>query len=147
MVLAHPLGQAGFAFFIASLCITCFGSTLEVALAVAYLLAQGYGWSWSEDLRPSKDGRFTSTYSLLLVLGAALMLAFGDPLKLTNISMVATAASLPFTVVPLLALMNDDDVMVKFANGRLMNGALIAISLLSVALFVSAVPLQILGGQ
>lgn len=147
MLLAHPLGRAGFALFLATLCITCFGSTLEVVLAVSYLLAQGFGWEWSEDMKPSKDARFTTTYTVLLIAAAALMIVFADPLKLTNISMVATAASLPFTVVPLLALMNDDDVMVKFANGRVLNGALVAISALSLVLFFAAVPLQVLGGQ
>jgi Mn2+/Fe2+ NRAMP family transporter len=144
--LSTPLGRAGLWFFIATLCITCFGATLEIALSVAYLLAQGYGWSWSENLPPKKDARFSAAYSVI-IFGAALLMVFGiDPLALTTVTMVATAASLPLTIIPLLVLMNDADVMAKYTNGWLGNAALIVLSILSLALFVSAVPLQVLGG-
>jgi Mn2+/Fe2+ NRAMP family transporter len=146
LVLATPLGRAGFVFFIMTLFITCFGSTLEIVLAIAYLLAQGFGWNWSENLKPGKDARFSTTYSVLILL-AALPIAFGmDPLSLTNISMVATAASLPVTVIPLLVLMNDGDVLYTHVNGWPSNIALVVIALLSVVLLVAAVPLQLLGG-
>lgn len=146
LLLATLLAKAGFVLFLATLCITCFGSTLEVVLSLAYLIAQGLGWAWSENLKPAQDARFATTYSVLLVLAAVLMTAFGDPLELTNLAMVATAASLPFTVVPLIALMNDRDVLERHTNGWAMNAALVALSLLSIALFIAAVPLQLEGG-
>jgi len=146
LVLATPLGRTGFAFFLITLCITCFGATAEISLAGAYLFAQGLGWPWSENMRPSADSRFASTYSLLLLL-AAIPIALGaDPLKLTNISMVLSAASLPVTVIPLLVLMNDERIMTSHANGWLGNTALVLIALLSIVLFLAAVPLQMLGG-
>jgi Mn2+/Fe2+ NRAMP family transporter len=146
MVLASPLGRAGFVLFLATLCITCFGSTLEIVLAIAYMLAQGFGWPWSENLKPGKDARFTTSYTVVLLL-AAVPIAIGmNPLALTNVSMVATAASLPITVIPLLVLMNDGDVLLKHTNGWLSNGALVIIALLSVMLLVAAIPLQLLGG-
>ena len=146
LLLATPLGRAGFALFLITLCITCFGATAEISLSLAYLLAQGFGWSWSEDLKPSKDSRFATAYSLLILLAAVPIALGADPLKLTNISMVLSAASLPVTVIPLLVLMNDQRVMTTHCNGWLGNLALVVISLLALALFVSAVPLQILGG-
>ena len=146
LVLATPLGRAGFVFFIATLFITCFGATLEIVLALAYLLAQGFGWNWSENLKPGKDSRFSTTYTVLILL-AALPIAIGmDPLTLTNISMVATAASLPVTVIPLLVLMNDGDVLFTHVNGWPSNIALVVFALLSVVLLVAALPLQLLGG-
>jgi Mn2+/Fe2+ NRAMP family transporter len=146
LVLASPLGRAGFVLFLATLCITCFGSTLEIVLSLAYLLAQGFGWAWSENLKPGKDARFTTAYTVLIFL-AAIPIAVGmNPLALTNISMVATAASLPVTVVPLFVLMNDGDVLLKHTNGWPSNVALAIIALLSVVLLVSALPLQLLGG-
>lgn len=146
LLLASPLGRAGFALFLATLCITCFGSTLEIALAMAYLLAQGFGWEWSENLRPARDARFSMAYTVVIVM-AALPIALGvDPLALTNISMTLTAASLPLTVVPLLVLMNDRGILRKQVNGWLGNAALVIVAVLSVVLFVSALPLQILGG-
>jgi Mn2+/Fe2+ NRAMP family transporter len=69
-----------------------------------------------------------------------------DPLALTNVSMTLTAASLPLTVVPLLVLMNDRDVLMSQVNGWVSNTALVVIALLSIVLFIAALPLQMLGG-
>ena len=144
--LATPLGHAGLWLFIATVCITCFGATLEIALSVAYLLAQGFGWAWSENLPPSKDARFSMAYTVVIFL-AAMVMVFGiDPLALTTVTMVVTAASLPLTIVPLLVLMNDNDVMTTYTNGWMSNTALIVLSIISLVLFVAAVPLQLLGG-
>ena len=146
LLLATPLGRTGFVLFVTTLFVTCFGATLEIVLAMAYLLAQGFGWSWSENLRPGKDARFSTSYSVLILL-AALPIALGaDPLSLTNISMVVTAASLPVTVVPLFVLMNDGDLLDAHVNGWPSNLALVVIALLSLALLVAALPLQLLGG-
>jgi Mn2+/Fe2+ NRAMP family transporter len=146
LLLASPLGRAGFALLLATLCITCFGATLEITLAVAYLLAQGFGWTWSENLRPCQDARFSAAYSVTIVLASLLIVGGLDPLALTNLSMVLTSASLPLTVVPLLVIMNDRDVMSLDGNGWISNAALVVISLLSIALFLVAIPLQIMGG-
>ena len=144
--LSSPLGRTGTMLFIATLCVTCFGATMEIVLSVAYMLAQGFGWAWSENLKPAKDARFSVAYSVIIV-AAALLIAIGaDPLVLTNISMVATAASLPLTVVPLGALMNDADVMMKYTNGWISNIVLAALIVISLVLFVVALPLQLLGG-
>ena len=147
LLLSTPLGRAGLALFIGTLCITCFGATLEIALAMAYMLAQGFGWEWSENLPPDADARFSVAYTVVLI-AAALPIATGaDPLAMTNLSMTLTAASLPFTVVPLLVLMNDRDVMMRYTNGWISNAALVVIALLSIAVFVAALPLQLLGGK
>jgi Mn2+/Fe2+ NRAMP family transporter len=141
------LVAAAFVLFLMTLFITCFGSTLEIVLSLAYLLAQGFGWNWSENLKPEQDARFATTYTVLILL-AAVPIALGmNPLALTNLSMVATAASLPVTVIPLLVLMNDGEILLTHTNGWLGNIALVIIALLSVVLLVSAVPLQLLGGS
>jgi Mn2+/Fe2+ NRAMP family transporter len=147
LLLASPLGHLGFALFLATLCITCFGATVEITLSIAYLLAQGFGWEWSENLKPAKDARFSVAYTVAIVV-AALPIAIGvDPLALTNVSMVVTAASLPLTVIPLVVLMNDREVLMRQVNGWASNTALVIIALLSIVLFVAALPLQLLGGS
>jgi Mn2+/Fe2+ NRAMP family transporter len=146
LVLASPLGRAGFVLFLVTLCITCFGATVEITLSCAYLLAQGFGWPWSENMRPARDARFAVSYSVLILL-ASLPIALGaDPLKLTNVSMVISAASLPVTVIPLVVLMNDRRVMTRHANGWLSNAALLLISLMALVLFAAAMPLRWFGG-
>lgn len=147
MLFASPLGRTGFALFVATLCITCFGATLEIALSMAYLLAQGFGWEWSENLRPGRDARFTAVYSVAIIAAAILPAAGMSALMLTNVSMVLTAASLPFTVIPLIVLMNDGEVMGGHRNGWASNIALVLISTFSIILFIAALPLQIMGGS
>ena len=146
LVVATPLGRAGFALFLISLCITCFGATAEITLSGAYLMAQGLGWPWSENMKPAHDSRFATTYTMLILLAAVPIVLGMDPLKLTSTSMVVSAASLPVTVIPLLVLMNDQRVMTTHANGWAGNTALVLISLMSIMLFFVAVPLYVLGG-
>ncbi|MFL5522366.1 MAG: NRAMP family divalent metal transporter [Gemmatimonadales bacterium] len=146
LLLASPLARAGFVLFLGTLCITCFGATLEIVLSLAYLLAQGFGWEWSENLRPAQDARFSTAYTVLVFAAAVPIAAGVDPLALTNLSMTATAASLPITVVPLIVLMNDRDILMNQVNGWMSNTALVVIALLSIVLFFAALPLQIMGG-
>lgn len=141
-----PLGRAGFWLFVATLCITCFGATLEIALSIAYLIAQGFGWEWSENLRPARDSRFSTVYTVAILVAAIPATLGISALSLTNMSMVLSAASLPFTVIPLIALMNDSKVMGRHCNGWISNIALISISVLSIVLFFVSLPLQIKGG-
>jgi len=78
---------------------------------------------------------------------AAVPIALGvDALKLTNISMALTAASLPVTVLPLFVLMNDRVYLHKHKNGWAGNLALGAVAVLSIVLLVVGIPLQFMGG-
>src|SRR5207253_2000698 len=51
-LLSTPWGRAGFVLFAGALFITCLGATSEIALALAYEIAQGFGWNWGQDLAP-----------------------------------------------------------------------------------------------
>lgn len=146
LMVPAAIGKWGFVLFLCALGVTCFGSTLELALSGAYLLAQGLGWEWSENEKPGENARFATTYTLLLVLGGAVMAIGVDVLKLTNWSMVLTAASLPISVIPLFVLMNDREIMNRHRNGWPSNLALAAISIMSIVVLLAAIPLQLLGG-
>jgi Mn2+/Fe2+ NRAMP family transporter len=145
-MLTPALGRRGFVCMVAAVGINCFGATVEVALACAYLLAQALGWEWAEDAKPREHARFSLTYTAAIVL-AVIPAALGvDVLKLTNFSMALTSASLPVTVLPLLVLMNDRRLLHRHRNGALGNLALGAIAVLSLVLLVVTLPLQFLGG-
>jgi Mn2+/Fe2+ NRAMP family transporter len=68
-----------------------------------------------------------------------------DPLKLTNFSMMLTAASLPVTVIPMLVLMNDEALVGEHRNKWFGNVALGALSVITIVVLLSAIPLQIMG--
>lgn len=145
-MLTEALGPWGFWLFAAALGIACFGAVLEITLAIAYLLAQGLGWNWGENVKPRDAARFAAVYTLALVV-ATLPVALGvDPLKLTNVSMVLSAATLPVATLPFLVLMNDRTYVGRHANGRLGNAVVLAVIVLACVLAVVALPLELVGG-
>jgi Mn2+/Fe2+ NRAMP family transporter len=146
LLLAEPLGRWGFILFVATLGITCLGATLEIALSIAYLVAQGFGWRWGESIRPREAARFALVYTVVLPLAAVPILIGVDPLKLTNFSMALTALSLPVTVVPMLVLMNDPLYLGEEGNGWISNAAVLGISLVACVVALVAIPLALFGG-
>jgi Mn2+/Fe2+ NRAMP family transporter len=147
LMLAEPLGRWGFRLFVASLAIGCFGAALEIALQIAYLMAQGFGWKWGENLRPREAARFSLTYTVMIFLAGLVILTGVDPLKLTVFSMAITALSLPITVVPLLVLMNDPEYLGENGNHWIANAAVLIISILACIVAIVAIPLQLAGGS
>jgi Mn2+/Fe2+ NRAMP family transporter len=145
LILAEPLGHWGFILFVASLGIACFGAALEIALQIAYLVAQGFGWKWGENIRPRHAARFSLVYTIALLLAGLLIFTGIDPLKLTIFSMALTALSLPVTVVPLLIVMNDREYLGDNVNHWIANAAVLFVSVLACIVAIVAIPLQILG--
>lgn len=144
-LLSTPLGRAGFWLFVASLGVACAGAALQIALQLAYLVAQGFGWPWSENLYPRQAARFSLVYTVALPLASLIILAGMDVLKLTILSMALTALSLPVTVIPLLVLMNDPLYLGDRTNGWISNAAVLVVSLIACVVALVAIPLQILG--
>jgi Mn2+/Fe2+ NRAMP family transporter len=146
-MLTEPFGHWGFWLFVGALGIACLGAVLEITLAVAYLIAQGLGWNWGENVKPRDAARFAVTYTLALIV-ATLPAALGvDPLKLTNISMVLSAAMLPVATLPFLVLMNDPTYVGRHTNGRLANAVVLLVVVLACVLAVASLPLQLVGGS
>lgn len=146
MMLTGVLGRWGFILFTASLGITCFGAAQEIALSMAYLCAQGFGWRWSASARPRDAARFALVYTVAIGLAAVPVTLGVDPLKLTVLSMALTALSLPVSITPFLMLMNDTRYVGWHGNGWLGNGAVIVIIALAALVAVVAIPLELLGG-
>jgi Mn2+/Fe2+ NRAMP family transporter len=137
----------GFVLFAAAMGIACLGAALEVSLSMAYATAQTFGWNWGEDLKPSKDARFSLVYTGAIFL-SALVIAFGvDPLKLTLLTMVINAAVMPFVTLPFLLLMNDAKLLHRFKNGWLSNAVVLFVTALSIVLAIVSIPLAIVGGS
>jgi len=145
LLLVPVLGRWGFWLFAASLAISCFGAALEIGLEVAYRTAQGFGWNWGEDLKPTADPGFASTYTLALLAGALLTVIGIEPLKLTIFSMALTAVVLPLGVVPFLFLMNDESYVGKHTNGWWSNAIVLFTIALAFVLALVSIPLEVVG--
>lgn len=146
MILTPAFGGWGLYLFAGSLLITCFGAALEVSLAQSYLVAQGFGWNWSESARPKTDPAFCLVYTICILI-AVVPIALGlDPLTVTIFSMAITAVSLPFGVVPFIFLMNDRKYVGDHVNGRIGNAVVLFVIGLAFLFAVVTIPLQIWGG-
>ena len=145
-MLTDALGRWSYPLFVAALGIACFGAALEVSLALAYMIAQGFGWNWGENARPRDAARFSVSYTLALVLATALVVVGLDPLRVTNVAMALNAASLPLAVVPFLVLMNDREYVGEHVNGRLANVLVLVVVALACVLAVVSLPLELAGG-
>jgi NRAMP (natural resistance-associated macrophage protein)-like metal ion transporter len=146
-LLDDVFGRYGLVLIIASLAIACFGAALEIALAVSYMVAQGMGWNWSENPRPSKEARFCCTYSGAVIIGTICALIGPEPLKLINASMTLTAATLPVAIVPFLFVMNDARYVKRYPNGYISNAVVLLVIGLAFVLAIASIPLQLLGGD
>jgi Mn2+/Fe2+ NRAMP family transporter len=135
----------GLVLFVLSLGIACFGAALEISLAIAYIIAQGFGWNWGENVKPRDAARFSAVYTLALVLATFLVVAGVDPLRLTNFSMALTATTLPIAALPFIVLMNDCDYLGRYVNGRIANAVVVFVVVLGGILAFVALPMQLLG--
>jgi Mn2+/Fe2+ NRAMP family transporter len=147
MEVSAPLGIWGYRIFALGLIIACFGAALELSLDIAYVYAQGFGWRWSEDVRPAGASRFALVYTAFILAGC-LPIAFGlDPLKLTLLSMAATSLILPLIVLPFLIIMNDKRYLGKHSNSVFSNLVVCFVILLAAVVAIVAIPLEIFGGH
>jgi Mn2+/Fe2+ NRAMP family transporter len=144
-MLDDPFPRWGFLLFAASLAIACFGAAMEITLALAYLIAQGSGWTWGKNRPPRTAARFSVAYTLILVLGAVVVLTGLDPLTLTNVSMALTAATLPLAVLPFVIVMNDRAYLGEHTNGWAGNVVVVFTVLLACLLAIVSIPLQFFG--
>src|SRR5438105_8050941 len=145
LMLNPALGSWGVPLFAAAFGIACFSTVLPVALNLAYLVAQGMGWNWSENLKPQADARFALVYTIAIPVLKTIVL-LGEPLKLTLVSMALNAVIAPIVMSPLLMLMNDRDYLRDYRNGVFANVAGAIIILLAVVIGIVAIPLEVLGG-
>ena len=146
LMMTTALPKWGFYLFALSMLFACFGAALEISLAIAYFFAQGFNWSWSEDLDPSSDARFAFVYTIIIVIAAIPLMLHVDPIKVTMLSMALTSATLPLAIVPFLFLMNDPIYLGKYRNGWISNSVVAIVILISFVLSIISIPLQIIGG-
>ena len=141
-----PFPKWGIVLFATTMAITCLGAAMEIAVSISYMFGQGLGWHASEEGKPVKEARFSTVYTVIIIVSAIPILIGIDPIKVTEISMALTAATLPLAVIPFLVLMNDENYMGAHRNGILGNSIVVVISVMACLLALVAIPLQILGG-
>jgi len=141
---ALVVGKLGLAAALLGIFATTFGAALETALSAGYTVAQYLGWQWGKFVRPVDSPRFHLLILLTIVAGVLFAATGVDPVKVTEYSIVLSAAALPLTYFPILIIANDPDYVGEHTNGRLMN--FFGFLYLAVLVLVSAatIPLMII---
>jgi Mn2+/Fe2+ NRAMP family transporter len=91
-------------------------------LSTTYLICEGLGWEVGIDKKFVEAPEFYGFYSVIIFLGAGLILYPGLPLiPIMYFSQVINGVVLPFVLIFMLLLINDKKLMMDHTNGLLMN--------------------------
>ena len=96
---------------------------------VRLYVSQYFGWQWGKLVRPARRPGSTSSSSSSIFVGVLVGVTAIDPIKVTEYSIVLSAAALPLTYLPILVVANDRTTWAN-VNGRpehgreLLHGAL-----------------------
>ena len=123
-----------------------FGAALQTTLSAGYTLAQFFGWTWGKIRAPAAAARFHVTMAICLIIGLGVLATGADPIMVTEISVVFSAAALPLTYLPILIVANDPDYMGGHVNGRWLNAAGQVYLAVILVVSVAAIPLLVITG-
>ncbi len=123
-----------------------FGAALETTLSAGYTVAQFFGWTWGKFRAPIHAARFHTTMIICLLIGLAVLATGVDPVMVTEMSVVFSAAALPLTYLPILIVSNDPDYMGEHVNSKAFNAAGQAYFVLILVASLAAVPLMVITG-
>ena len=117
-----PLGPYASALFAAGLlCSSLFAASI-LPLSTAYTVCEGLGLESGVDNEFGEAPTFYWMYTLLVALGAAVVLVPGFPLvRMILVSQVLNGFLLPVVMVFIISLVNRKDLMHEWTNGRFYN--------------------------
>jgi Mn2+/Fe2+ NRAMP family transporter len=113
-------------------------------LSTAYTICEALGWESSLDTKFAEAPQFYGLYSLIIFLGAGIILLPGMPLiSIMFYSQVINGVLLPFVLIFMLLLVNDRKIMGNYVNGIVMNilswGTVVVLITLSLAMVVTTI--------
>ncbi|MDP9483737.1 MAG: Nramp family divalent metal transporter, partial [Chloroflexota bacterium] len=112
---------AGLLFAVGLLAASVLAATI-MPLSTAYVICEAFGWESGVDKRFGDARAFFGIYTLVLVVGAAIVLLPGiDLLPLILASQNLQGLLLPIVLIFMVLLVNDRRLMGRHANGRRMN--------------------------
>jgi Mn2+/Fe2+ NRAMP family transporter len=137
------LGKVGLAFVIVGFVACTFGAALETGLSCGYTVSQYFGWQWGKFVRPREASRFHLVVLLSILVAVVIGATAIDPIKVTEYSIVLSAAALPLTYFPILVVANDRSYMGSEANGPIQNTIASFYMILLIVVALATIPLMI----
>ncbi|MBV8959461.1 MAG: divalent metal cation transporter [Actinobacteria bacterium] len=141
---AFEVGKVGLAVLILGIFAATFGAALETAMSAGYIVAQFFGWTWGKFTKARHAARFHLVVLMSIVAGVLFGLSGVDPIKVTEYSIVLSAAALPLTYFPILVIANDRDYMGDEVNGPIVNGLATIYLIIILLIAVATIPLMII---
>jgi Mn2+/Fe2+ NRAMP family transporter len=141
---ATASGKIALACVILGIFAATFGAALETGLSTGYCIAQYFGWQWGKYVRPRQAARFHLVVLVAVLLGVLVIMSGVDPVRVTEYSIVLSAAALPLTYFPILVVSNDPAYMGERTNGRILNTIATAYFVLIAVIAVVTIPLMII---
>ncbi len=138
------LGKVGLAVLLFGMFMAIGGAALEVSLSAGYTIAQYFGWQWGKFVAPKDAPRFHLVVILGILFAVLVGLTTVDPVKVTEYSIVLSAAALPLTYFPILIIANDPDYMGEKTNSRVLNAIAFTFLVILVIVSVATIPLMII---
>ena len=138
------LGRLAVGILLIGMFAAIFSAAIETALSAGYTVSQFFGWQWGKYVRPKE----ASSFHLIVILAIVGAIAIGfttlDPVKVTEYSIVLSAAALPLTYFPILVVANDPTYVGESTNSRLLNAIGFAYLVVLAIVAVATIPLMIL---
>ncbi|MEY2398009.1 MAG: manganese transport protein [Actinomycetota bacterium] len=141
---ALSVGKVGLGLLIIGIFAATFGAALETAMSSGYCVAQYFGWQWGKFVKPREAARFHVVMLAAIVATTLFALTGVDPVKVTEYSIVLSAAALPLTYFPILLISNDRHYMGDHVNGRVLNFLASIYMVIIAVVAVVTIPLMII---
>jgi Mn2+/Fe2+ NRAMP family transporter len=118
----RPFGQYAYLLFSAGLLNASVFAACILPLSTAYSVCEGLGFESGVDKRFGEAPIFYWLYTLLIVIGAAVVLIPGFPLvRMILFSQVINGVLLPIVLIFMILLANNRRIMMEWVNSRLYN--------------------------
>jgi Mn2+/Fe2+ NRAMP family transporter len=118
----RPFGEYAFLLFSAGLFNASIFAASILPLSTAYTVCEGLGFESGVNRRMGEAPIFYGLYTLLIVIGAGVVLIPGFPLvRMIVLSQVLNGMLLPFVLIPMVLLINKKDLMQEWVNPRWFN--------------------------
>jgi len=142
---ASSLGRVGLAVVILGIFAATFGAALETSLSAGYVMAQYFRRPRGKRHPPKRAARFHVVVLAAIIVCVLFGISGVDPVKVTEYSIVLSAAALPLTYFPILVIANDERYMgPDHTNGRFLNAIATVYLVLLVLVALAVVPLIII---
>jgi NRAMP (natural resistance-associated macrophage protein)-like metal ion transporter len=118
----RPFGEYAFLLFSAGLFNASIFAACILPLSTAYSVCEGLGFEAGVNKRMGEAPVFYFLYTLLIVVGAGVVLIPGFPLvRMILLSQVLNGVLLPFVLIFMILLINRQDLMGEWVNSRWFN--------------------------